>query len=64
MHAMVILNVIKEWISEYMQCCHRTCSRYAWDIWDIVWDILGHSVGQSQNTWDIKNVQHWVYGTW
>ncbi len=42
----------------YIQCCHGTCLRYAWNIWDIIWDILGHSMGQSQNVWDIKNVQH------
>src|SRR5687768_8816216 len=27
--------------------------RYAWDNWDIVWDSLGHSMGQSQNAWDM-----------
>jgi hypothetical protein len=34
--------------------------RHVWDTWDIVWDTLGYSMGQSQNTWDIKNYQHWV----
>ena len=40
------------------QCWYGTCLGHVWDIWDIVWDSLGHSVGQSQNSWDIKKYQH------
>ena len=45
-------------MDSYGQCCDGTCPRYAWDNWDIVWDNLGHSMGQSQNAWDMENGQH------
>ncbi|CAG8446050.1 11118_t:CDS:2 [Funneliformis mosseae] len=36
------------------QCCAGTCPRCAWDNWDIMWDSLGHSVGQEMSRQNSK----------
>ncbi|CAI2196600.1 4300_t:CDS:2, partial [Funneliformis geosporum] len=59
----IVINPLKALMEDQKvsnsQCCHETFLGHDLRHWDLMWDILGHSVGQSQNVWDIENVHHW-----